>query len=638
VTDLAAALPLGHECDTCHTTPPFTLYDDLVAYPMMEPLAFPSEDEGSMWNQSNMCAACHLGRSSSVQVDESIAESPGGPHTFINIHYYAAAASYFGGETRGGYEYDGLEYVGRNPFASHPPDKIDCVGCHMRGDERDHHFVPEVDDCTGCHGGTSFETLGGSPMMNLAAIEDLKEQLLEEIDHYATNVIGEPIVYEGHSYPYFFFDTDDDDVADPSEADFGNRYNLFDDALLRAAYNFQVAEKDPAGYIHNGVYLRQILFDSITDLGGLTVFVPPGRPGFDHENASKTDQWHISGHAHSLGEPFRHWDEDGEISTSCAKCHSPQGFIDFCADGTVDEAPLPGELVGCAACHANYDLFDDASTRYDDPFANPELEPIEFPSGATQSFGGPSNICAACHQGRASGVSIDAADPNEVEQSPSDYDSFSCINRHYFAASAILFGSDVTASYEYAGQFYAGENVYPVEHDEKVSCVGCHMRSEADHEFLPQLEDCTDCHWDLTDFEELGRPFGFADVDYDGDGSGESFQHEIDGLANTLYLAIQDYAVNGLPQASPIIYVPGSYPYWFKDTDGDGMLTEGEDGYGNRYQDFDRELLRAAYNYHSGQDPCGDMHNYTYVMQTLYDSTDQLDDLLLNGSVPGTRP
>ena len=118
----------------------------------------------------------------------------------------------------------------------------------------------------------------------------------------------------------------------------------------------------------------------------------------------------------------------------------------------------------------------------------------------------------------------------------------------------------------------------------------------------------------------------------------KSFDAEIVGQLTTLYAGIQAYARVGLPQSSPIIYVPGSYPYWFKDTDGNGQLTPGEDSYGNRYRDFDDELLRAVFNYHSAQDPCSDLHNYRYTLQTIYDSGDVLDNGMLDGSLIGTRP
>ena len=44
--------------------------------------------------------------------------------------------------------------------------------------------------------------------------------------------------------------------------------NITTPAQLKAAYNWQFADKDPASFIHNGIYVEQLLYDSIVDLGG----------------------------------------------------------------------------------------------------------------------------------------------------------------------------------------------------------------------------------------------------------------------------------------------------------------------------------------------------------------------------------
>jgi hypothetical protein len=635
--DAPAALPFGLECSACHDGVPFTLYDDLVTYTALEPLEFPSGVEASLFNHDNMCMTCHQGRESGLSVDEDIADDPDGPYTFINIHYYSAAATYMGGETNGGYQYDGLSYAGRQVFPSHEATERTCVGCHMQGAEKDHTFEPDLATCQTCHSGASFETLGGSPATNFDAITVTHDELLDEIKDYALNVIGEAIAYGDH-HPYFFFDLNGNGMVDPDEGSSSNRYDLFDAPLLKAAYNYQAAAKDPAGYIHNGTYLRQIIQDSVEDLGGAVSVPAPGRAGFDHDAANKSEQWHLSGHSDSTGEAFRHWDVDGEVPESCATCHSSPGFADYIADGTVD-APAPlGSLVECTACHNDTNLYVDASTKYDDLLANPALDPVDFPSGDTQTLGDASNMCMTCHQGRESGVSVTAPTPNSVVQTPVDYDSFDFINRHYYAAAAIFFGTDVNAAFEYAGASYEGQNPFTGHAGGLGNCLECHAGTGADHSFEVELEACDLCHESIADFEELGLPFGATNVDYDGDSIGESFQDEIDGMASNLLAGIYAYSDTGLPQSTPIVYGPGSYPYWFHDLDADGVLDLNEPNFGNRYQDFDLNLLRAAYNFHSGQDPCSDMHNYKYVLQSLYDSADFLDDGVLNLSAVGTRP
>ncbi len=141
-----------------------------------------------------------------------------------------------------------------------------------------------------------------------------------------------------------------------------------------------------------------------------------------------------------------------------------------------------------------------------------------------------------------------------------------------------------------------------------------------DHTFKPALADCSSSHTGITDFDHIKLTSG--NVDYDGDGLASSFQDEIDGMLTLLILEIQDYAATELSE--PIVYSPVNYPYFFKDTDADGVGDPDELSFGNRYSTFDDMLLAAAFNYHSGRDPCGHIHNYRYVIQTLYDSIENL--------------
>jgi hypothetical protein len=638
-----AALPLYLGCTTCHGALG-TLWDDPGTYTWLEPVRFPSTAEASLFGPSNMCATCHQGRESTDDVDAEILAGPG-PYSFLNIHYYAAGATLFGNEARGGYQYAGKEYIDRNTFPSHPEEFSTCVGCHMPKDPgtgiRSHTFLPKIELCQDCHSGSTFETLSGSPGVNYTQIHTLTDDLYAAIQAYASSVVGQPVVYSSPNYPYWFNDSNGNGAVDPGENIYPNRYQSFNATLLRAAYNYQVSLKDPNNFIHSGSYTRQILFDSIMDLGGSTSATAPGRAGWTPSagTAGKSEQFHLSGHAHASAGAFRHWDEDGYVEFDCARCHSTPGHVDYVADGVVvDDAPL-GTVVECFACHAQYDLFSSTATRHADILNNPALEPVAFPSGATATLGNSSNICAACHQGRESGLSVDAATPNTTVQSPVDYDSFSFISRHYYAAAAIYFGTEVTAAYEYAGQTYLGKHGFGSHPLGLRDCRGCHLRGVADHTFEVQIGDCIGCHTGITDFEDVGKPFGIPNTDYDGDGVGGSFQDEIDGMRALLYAAMQSYARFGLPNYSPLIYA-GNYPYWFHDTNDNGLVDPGENvGFGpsaNAYGDFDRTLLAAAYNYKAADDPCSDIHNYRYTLQTLYDSADWLDDGVLNGSVTGT--
>lgn len=334
------------------------------------------------------------------------------------------------------------------------------------------------------------------------------------------------------------------------------------------------------------------------------------------------------------------WDNTAE-NGDCQRCHTATGAANFLNEPAAydpalnDFSHLAGwtaatgsgqtELIYCQACHS------DSQATLRDPGS------IPFPSGASQSLADGSNVCMACHQGRESGVTVADATLTGTET------GLSFINRHYFAAAAIMFGTDVTAGYEYAGKIYKGATAWPAAHTGNGldTCAGCHMREgDANHTFEPDIARCQNCHVDsgtvfpgsLTLFSNLGLPFGATDVDYDGDTIGESFQGEIDGLEAVLLAQIKAYAAaNSLPA---ILYDAGNFPYFVVDADGDGAVGPGEGGFGGRYTDFDAKLLRAAYNYHSNQDPCSDIHNYKYVIQTIIDSIEDL-----GGSIVGfTRP
>ncbi len=292
------------------------------------------------------------------------------------------------------------------------------------------------------------------------------------------------------------------------------------------------------------------------------------------------DQWNSSGHAHYEGEPFAHWDDDGSISTSCAKCHSKDGFIDFAADNTVDAASKLGTVISCGACHTNGetpDLYVDAVTRYED--GEVALVNVTFPSGIDQSLGNNSNICMACHQGRSWKGTVDAAMPDP------DTGLYRFTNIHYFAAAATFFGTDVMGGYEYDGMTYAGEMVFPGAHNGVgyTTCTGYHMggaQGPDNHTFLPLVSDCSGCHG-------VGPEGEFKDL-----GLGVSTNYdEIQQLQDQL-LAILE--------AQGVVQLPG-YPYFANITS--------------------RPLLNGCYNWQvSDKEPCRYIHNSDYIQQLLYDS------------------
>jgi hypothetical protein len=194
--------------------------------------------------------------------------------SFRNIHYFAAGATKYGTEVKGGYEYEGKEYAG---LFKHVPKYAGCTTCHST-----HQLQVKEDECSMCH---PMAAEGGIEAIRMTSpdydgdgaeegvygdVATLKDSLYEAIQGYAANVVNTPLVYDSHSYPYFFIDTNGNSEPDPDEANYGNRYSTWTPKLLRAAYNYQYAKKDPGGFAHNPRYVMQLLYDSLDSLGAAT--------------------------------------------------------------------------------------------------------------------------------------------------------------------------------------------------------------------------------------------------------------------------------------------------------------------------------------------------------------------------------
>ena len=584
----------GITCVACHNTVTLTKTS----------VVFPSGIEIKNLGDASRCMECHQGRESKVSVDAQIEQfkAADAPDTvvapikddqgkdvkfgFRNIHYFAAAATLYGTEVKGGYEYDGKMYDAKH---DHVPGYDTCIGCHDQ-----HTLQVRVDKCAACHDGvTSVEDLknvrepssakdydgdGNVTEGMFHEVQGLQEILLAQIVKYGKDTAGAPIGYDQNTYPYFFADANGDGALQDGEGGYAN----WTPRLLKAAYNYQVSIKDPGAFAHGNKYIVELLYDSIQDLGG------------DVSKLARDDAGHFAGNT----EPFRHWDGaeegNGVVPGSCAKCHTAAGLPQFIAEGAVISNPASNGFQ-CSTCH------DEANwpNRY-------AVASVTFPSGKTVSFatdadGNPapddSNLCIACHQGRESTASVNKAltglDPDTVS------DKVRFRNVHYFAAGATIFGDAVQGAYQYEGETYVGQNVaHPLN-----KCKDCHDV----HALQPKLEACAACHPGAKP-EDIR--FNTDTTDWDGDGNvTEGIKGEIDTLAEALYAQIQTYAE---AHGGAIKYDGAAYPYFF-----------GADG--KAYATWTPNLMKAAYNYQYVQkDPGAFVHNPKYVIQFLYDSIKSL--------------
>lgn len=326
------------------------------------------------------------------------------------------------------------------------------------------------------------------------------------------------------------------------------------------------------------------------------------------------DAWAASGHADATADAFNHWNEDGEISTSCAKCHSSPGFVDFIGgDGSAAEvvdAPAPiGTVIHCGACH------NDAAEA---------LASVTFPSGVVVDNLGAEARCMTCHQGRASSDTVDdAITESGVTDDDELSDDLGFKNIHYYAAGATLNAGRVRGGYQYADKVYDWRFRHVPDRD---TCIGCHDP----HSLEVRLDACQDCHIGVVTKDDLKdiRMMASLGQDYDGDDNkDEGIYYEMVGLREHLIGAIQAYTVGEGHGA--ICYSGDNYPYWFKDTNSDGSCDATEAGYDNSWDKWSARLMRATYNYQvSLKDPGAFAHNAKYMIQLLYDAIEDTNGAL----------
>jgi len=259
----------GLECTVCHDETTFDAVElDSVLYPSDVEI-----EHGAA--ASNVCRTCHSGREAKEDIDGEIAD---GDLSFQNVHYMPAAAVQAGADATVGYEYDGMTYATSFVHAI----GSDCTYCHSPANtEHTFHVDDNMGTCSTCHVGAvePHDIRGFSNTTDWDGDGDATEPLEDELAPVAEAVFaamqaeatanGFPICYDGHAYPYFFYDTNGNDICDDAgEANYGNRYQDWTDSLLKASHNYQIWKKDHGAWAHNFEYMLQLLYDSADDLGG----------------------------------------------------------------------------------------------------------------------------------------------------------------------------------------------------------------------------------------------------------------------------------------------------------------------------------------------------------------------------------
>lgn len=328
------------------------------------------------------------------------------------------------------------------------------------------------------------------------------------------------------------------------------------------------------------------------------------------------EQWLSGAHADLNSPAFRYWDnlQPALIPKGCAKCHSRTGFEDFLGvdgstPGQIDRPHPTGTVVDCAVCHNKG--FIDKTT-------------VLMPSGSVLQTEDDEKRCMECHQGRQSGVGIDAMIAQSAASLDAVSDALDFARTHNHPGVSIKYGTTVKAGYEYEGRKYDAEFTHV---DGYRTCTDCHNSFS----LKVKVGECQKCHVEMATTGDLTRirTVG-ASADFNGNGDvTEGIAAEVRALQEMLLTNILTYARQ--VSKRPIGYSFDNYPHFFIDANNNGQLEASEMIFENRYNAWTPRLLRAAYNYESSmRDRGAYAHNPKYVIQLLYDSIASLNAAIWN--------
>lgn len=219
------------------------------------------------YGNANACVWCHKSRKDVTQYvaasNNVINSAHWGPHE-------GPQADIFSG--KGGYEYAARTYKGQ--ASTHANIQRACVACHM-GDVGnsgigDHSMHPQVATCKTCHtGATSFDpggnwtTLKGYIAQLQKVLNDAGLLTRDAAAPYGPLAAG--MIGDGN------FALDE---TRPGSGPNNTNQSLTADQA-GALYNYLIIARGSAGGIHNPVYVKELLFDSIQAMGGTPTFTRP---------------------------------------------------------------------------------------------------------------------------------------------------------------------------------------------------------------------------------------------------------------------------------------------------------------------------------------------------------------------------
>jgi hypothetical protein len=219
---------------------------------------------GGNYGVGNACIWCHKSRkdvTNYITASNNLSSTHWGPHEGPHSDIYTG---------KGGYHYVGLTYKN----STHQGFTNGCVNCHMpevasNGNIGNHSFYPQVSACqqAGCHAtATNFDVIGGQSAMK-AGIQELRVAL----NNKGWLTRSEAAPYQALTATELADQDFHHDGVRP-----GATGVIADEA--GALYNYLLLARGSAGGVHNPVYTRELIFDSVKAITGFAPATIPVRP------------------------------------------------------------------------------------------------------------------------------------------------------------------------------------------------------------------------------------------------------------------------------------------------------------------------------------------------------------------------
>ncbi|QWV92449.1 cytochrome c3 family protein [Geomonas oryzisoli] len=315
-------------CAACHATPPFTANYDRWKVGIVDEVTG-TRDVRSWYNyssaatgkiirsklfldsnaydlgDSNICITCHAGRLAGDVIKQTTTSTTTGAiicstlpsivcrlgnntladglvHDFwgsvdfIDPHGGVAANMIYPDNLRPGYEYRAAASTTAHANVGMEAGRGPCVGCHMSSPAGRHAFTAlstatngvigaiRSAACSGCHGPTAVA-------LTPSDLQGKKEGYQASLSLIAAQLAAQGIHYNRGKSPYFFDTADEAQQSQATRVTNWNRSAAFRGAqLMGAAFNLRLLDSG-SGWVHNGVYAKRLLYDTIDYLDdGLT--------------------------------------------------------------------------------------------------------------------------------------------------------------------------------------------------------------------------------------------------------------------------------------------------------------------------------------------------------------------------------